>query len=131
MFKLYVNIQVSMAIFTIKKWILHSNLSDLFLPWHSHDFLVVIVEKNKTMVQKALKLLSWHMFILLSHCYGEKFMILFTILWGHSNIIENGYMYSCSTILYFRNYWSTGSTEPNKLKYKITLTGKPGIYQQY
>lgn len=122
-----------MAIFTIKKWILHSNLSDLFLPWHSHDFLMVIVEKNKTMVQKSIKLqlLSWHMFILLSHCYGEKFMILLTVLWGHSNIIENGYMYLCSTILYFRNYWSTGSTEPNKFKYKITLRGKPGIYQQY
>lgn len=120
-----------MAIFTIKKWILHSNLSDLFLPWHSHDFLVVIVEKDKTMVQKSLKLLSWHMSILLSHCFGEKFMTLFTILWGHSNIIEKGYMYLCSTILYFRNYWSSGSTEPNKFKYKITLRGKPGIYQQY
>lgn len=55
LFKLYINIQVNMAIFTVKKWILHSNLNDLFLWWHSHDFLMVIVEKNLKMVQKSLK----------------------------------------------------------------------------
>lgn len=47
-------------------------------------------------------------------------------------MVENGYMYLCSTILYFRNYWSAGSAESKKVKYKTTLRCKLGIYpQQY